>query len=89
MKAKEEAGFRFYQLYDKVYRAEVLWHAYRLCRANGGAAGVDGVTFEQLDAVGVGGWLGELADDLRKKVYRELALVRLSTRTRKLPWAKA
>jgi len=69
-KAKEEVEFRFYQLYDKVYRADVLAYAYRVSRANGGAAGVDGVTFEQIETNGVEGWLDELAEDLRKKSYR-------------------
>lgn len=69
-KAKEEVGFRFYQLYDKIYRADVLAYAYRLCRANGGAEGVDGVRFEQIEANGVEGWLDELAEELRKKAYR-------------------
>ena len=66
-KAKAEAGFRFYQLYDKVYRADILLHAYRLCRANGGAAGVDGETFGTIEAQGVEVWLGELTEVLRNK----------------------
>ena len=70
VKAKEEAEFRVYQIYDKVYGAEVLAYAYRLCRANGGAAGVDGETFESIESARVEVWLGELAETLRKKTYR-------------------
>ena len=76
-KAKEEVGFRFYQLYDKVYRADVLAHAYRLCRANGGAAGVDGTPFEQIESSGVEAWLDELAETLRKKTYQADAVRRV------------
>lgn len=70
VKAKAEAEFRFYQLYDKVYRADVLSHAYRRCRANGGAAGVDGQTFEAIESQGLEAWLGELTEDLRTKTYQ-------------------
>ena len=76
-KAKEEVGFRFYQLYDKVYRADVLAHAYRLCRAKGGAAGVDGTAFEQIETYGLEAWLDELAENLRKKAYQADAVRRV------------
>ena len=61
-KAKESPGYRFYSLYDKIYRLDVLWHAYRVCRFNDGAPGVDGVAFEEIESQGQTRWLRELAD---------------------------
>ena len=69
-KAKAEPGFRFYALYDKMHRQDVMAHAYALCRANKGAAGVDGQTFEDIEVYGREQWLGELAQSLRKQTYR-------------------
>jgi hypothetical protein len=69
-KAKGSPTFRFYALYDKVSRAEVLWVAYRRCLSNGGAAGVDGQTFADIEAYGVTKWLGDLAEALGMKTYR-------------------
>lgn len=76
-KAKEEPGYRFYLLYDKVCRQDVLEHAYRSCKANKGAAGVDGVRFEDIEASGEEQWLGELAKWLKKKDYRPEAVKRV------------
>jgi group II intron reverse transcriptase/maturase len=69
-KAKRNPGYRFYLLYDKVHRADVLAHAFECCRSNAGAPGVDGQNFADIEAYGRERWLGELAEDLRKKTYQ-------------------
>jgi len=69
-KAKRSPDFRFYSLYDKVYRQDMLYDAYRRCLINGGAAGMDGQTFEDIEAYGARRWLDELAEELRTKGYR-------------------
>ena len=76
-KAKGSPEYRFYALYDKVYRDDVLEFAYRCCRANGGVAGVDGQRFADIAAYGVERWLDELAEDLRKRTYRPEAVRRV------------
>jgi RNA-directed DNA polymerase len=70
VKAKAEPAFRFYLLYDKIHRADILLHAYRLARANAGAPGVDGMTFDQIEAQGLEAWLAGLREDLVSKRYR-------------------
>src|SRR5881628_1511499 len=69
-KAKAEAGYRFYALYDKIFRDDILAHAYAQCRSNKGAPGVDGQEFADVEAYGVERWLGELALALKEESYR-------------------
>ncbi len=69
-KAKSEPDFRFYALYDKISREDILAHAYAQCRSNKGAPGVDRQDFEAVEAHGVERWLGELALTLREETYR-------------------
>jgi RNA-directed DNA polymerase len=75
-KAKAEAGYRFYALYDKISREDILAHAYAQCRSNKGA-GVDGQDFAEIDVYGVERWLGELALALREESYQTPRLRRL------------
>ena len=76
-KAKEAPSYRFHQLYDKVYREDVLIEAWKRCRSNGGAEGVDNQSFKDIEAYGVEPWLSELAEDLRRKTYRPAAVRRV------------
>jgi retron-type reverse transcriptase len=69
-KAKAEAGYRFFALYDKISHWDILAHAYAQRRSNKGAPGVDGQTFADIEAYGVERWLGELALALRQETYR-------------------
>jgi len=76
-KAKESPSFRFYALYDKVHRKDVLAFAYECCKANGGAAGVDGQKFEDIESQGVERWLDELAQELKNRTYQPLPVRRV------------
>jgi RNA-directed DNA polymerase len=69
-KAKEAPDYRFYALYDKLYRKDILQYAFYRCLANQGVAGVDGVTFEWIEGYGEERWLDELAEELRQQTYR-------------------
>ena len=77
VKAKAEPAYRFYALYDKVYREDILTHAYAQCRSNRGAPGVDGQDFAAVEAFGVERWIGELAFALREEAYQPDAIRRV------------
>jgi group II intron reverse transcriptase/maturase len=69
-KAKQDREFRFYALYDKVYRKDILEHAYHLVRANKGAPGIDGIVFEAIEEQGAERYLEQIAEELRSKTYK-------------------
>jgi RNA-directed DNA polymerase len=69
-KAKNEPGYRFYMLYDKIWREDILAHGYALARANQGAPGVDGQSFEQIESAGLQEWLSGIRQELRNKTYQ-------------------
>jgi RNA-directed DNA polymerase len=76
-KAKKSPDFRFYALYDKVHRKDVLTFAYECCKVNGGAAGVDDQTFEDIEAYGAERWLDELTQELKSRTYHPLPVRRV------------
>jgi hypothetical protein len=82
-KAKAEAGYRFYALYDKISREDILAHAYAQCRSNRGAPGVDGQDFAAIEAYGLERWLAELALALKEETYRPEPTRHRSARSRK------
>jgi RNA-directed DNA polymerase len=69
-KAKNSPDYRFYALYDKLYRRDILAWAFLRCLQNGGAPGVDGQSFADIEAYGEERWLDELATELRNETYR-------------------
>src|SRR5881409_1936120 len=76
-KAKGEPNYRFYLLYDKMYREDILAHAYALAKSNQGAPGVDGQSFWGIESLGLEEWLSGIRDDLRAKTYQPQAVRRV------------
>src|SRR5215510_12668368 len=76
-KAKQEPSYRFYLLYDKIHREDILAHAYELAKANGGAPGVDGQNFWGIEAKGRENWLAELKQELKQGTYQPQAVRRV------------
>jgi len=69
-KAKQEPDYRFYLLYDKIYRDDILRHGWALAKDNGGAPGVDGKSFEEIEAAGLEEWLNGIREQLRSRTYK-------------------
>ena len=70
VKAKEEPAYRFYSLYDKIWRKDILRRAYQVAKSRKGSSGVDGVTFERIESEGAAEWIGRLQGSLRTGAYR-------------------
>ena len=75
--SKQKKDYRFYSLYDKVYRLDVLLEAYKQCRANGGKPGCDGVSFSEVEEKGLVRWLQEISESLRNRTYKPQAVKRV------------
>ncbi len=75
--SKQKKDFRFYSLYDKVHRFDILMESYRQCRANGGRPGCDGVTFSEIEERGLVPWLHEISESLRERTYKPQAVKRV------------
>src|SRR5712692_9320748 len=88
VKAKAEPAYRFYSLYDKVYRTDILAHAYALAKANGGVPGVDGQTFKDIESAGLESWLMRLQKDLRTRRYRPAAVRRVYIERHRKAWGQ-
>jgi len=76
-KAKQDSEFRFYALYDKVYRRDIMEHAYHRVKANKGAPGIDGMTFEAIEEEGAERYVETIAEELRNKTYKPLPVKRV------------
>src|ERR1039458_8651745 len=81
LKAKAEPAYRFYLLYDKIYREDILAHAYQLVKAHEGAAGVDGQTFREIETQGLEKWLAGIRNELRTKTYQPQPVCRRALRS--------
>jgi len=77
IKAKQKPGYRFYMLYDKIHREDILAHAYTLAKANGGAPGVDGQSFWGIETQGLENWLAKLRQELVQGTYQPQAVRRV------------